>query len=149
MIALTKAFQEELYPVMNGRANSVSGTMVKHQYPPQQQQQPIYVMAAHPQTLPYPKFMKHHGNTFSHRPRGRMLVPARPIAPPLLPVAAPVIISTTMPKNKVGESPPIRVDKFHRFSTEEEAAAYGRTNLPAKQPSPITGIKLSTGQFST
>lgn len=64
-----------------------------------QMQQPIYIMAPpHPhQTLPNPKFMKHHGNTFSHRPRGKMLIPARPIPPPLVPVG-PVIIPATMTK---------------------------------------------------
>lgn len=93
--------KEELYPIMNGKANSVSGTMMKpknqHLYATQPHQ-PVYVMA-HPQTLPNPKFIKHHGNTFSHRPRGRMLMPARPIPPPLVPVTN-VIIPTTMPKNK-------------------------------------------------
>lgn len=100
--------KEDLYhPMMNGKANSISGTMMKskppNHYPPphhqhQQQQQPVYVMA-HPQTLPNPKLMKHYGNTFSHRPRGRMLVPARPIPPPLVPVAN-VVMPTTLPKNK-------------------------------------------------
>lgn len=98
--------KEELYPLMNGKANSVSGTMLKprNNYPMQSHQQmpsqPVYIMA-HPahQTLPNPKFMKQYGNTFSHRPRGKMLIPARPIPPPLVPVG-PVIIPapTTMSK---------------------------------------------------
>lgn len=97
---LGSSSKEELYPMMNGKANSVSGTLIKpkNQHIYSNQHQPVYVMA-HPQTLPNPKFIKHHGNTFSHRPRGRMLMPARPIPPPLVPVAN-VIIPTTMPKNK-------------------------------------------------
>lgn len=89
--------KEELYPTMNGKASSIAGTTMRprNQIP---MQQPIYIMH-HPQTLPNPKFLKHHGNTFSHRPRGKMLIPARPIPPPLVPVG-PVIIPTTMPKNK-------------------------------------------------
>lgn len=57
--------REELYhPLMNGKASSVSGTMVKqkqsmHQMSPGPQ--PIYIMAPHPGTLPNPKFFKHHG----------------------------------------------------------------------------------------
>ncbi|KAK9746662.1 hypothetical protein QE152_g5946 [Popillia japonica] len=91
--------REELYPMMNGKASSVSGTMLKPRNHQAQMQQPIYIMAPpHPhQTLPNPKFMKHHGNTFSHRPRGKMLIPARPIPPPLVPVG-PVIIPATMTK---------------------------------------------------
>lgn len=81
--------KEELYPLMNGKAGSVSGTMVKP-HP----QQPVYIMAHPPKTLPNPKFFKH--GTFSHRPRGKVLIPARPIPPPLVPVVVP----TTMPKNK-------------------------------------------------
>lgn len=96
--------KEDLYhPLMNGnsgKANSVAGTLMK---PPPRgpppMQQPIYIMAPHPTTLPNPKFFKHHGNTFSHRPRGKMLVPARPIAPPLVPMA-PIIIPTTLQRNK-------------------------------------------------
>lgn len=124
--------KEELYPLMNGKANSVSGTMLKQRHPPSssahpfpphhhpgmypgpygpQQQQPIYIMAHHPpgptqmhpgQTLPNPKFFKQYGNTFSHRPRGRVLVPApaaRAVPPPLVPMA-PIIIPATMPKSR-------------------------------------------------
>lgn len=101
--------KEELYhhhnhSTMNGKASSIAGTTTRprNQIPiqqQQQQQQPIYIMHHHPQTLPNPKFLKHHGNTFSHRPRGKMLIPARPIPPPLVPIG-PVIIPTTMPKNK-------------------------------------------------
>lgn len=91
--------KEELYPLMNGKANSVSGTMMKPRGPiPPMQQQPMYIMA-HPQTLPNPKFFKQYGNTFSHRPKGKMLIPARPIPPPMVPMP-PVIIPTTMTKNK-------------------------------------------------
>ncbi|EFA04836.1 hypothetical protein TcasGA2_TC014886 [Tribolium castaneum] len=89
--------REDLYPPLtNGKANSVAGTMIKPR--PQPPPQPVYIVA-HPQTLPNPKFFKHHGNTFSHRPRGKMLIPARPIPPPLVPVA-PVIIPTTIPKKQ-------------------------------------------------
>lgn len=99
--------KEEMYPMVNGRANSVSGTLMKpknhHHYPIPQQ--PIYVMS-HPQTLPNPKFIKHHGNTFSHRPRGRMLVPARPIPPPFVPMAN-VIVPTTLTKNKKKSKHPV------------------------------------------
>ncbi|KAJ8958041.1 hypothetical protein NQ318_002048, partial [Aromia moschata] len=97
--------REDLYhPVMNGKASSVSGTMMKPRQSMHQAQgvpppQPIYIMAPHPGTLPNPKFFKHHGNTFSHRPRGKVLIPARPIPPPMVPVA-PVIIPTTIQKNK-------------------------------------------------
>ncbi|XP_022907112.1 uncharacterized protein [Onthophagus taurus] len=103
--------KEELYSsgLMNGKANSVSGTMLKQGRIPQHfqqqqniQQQPIYIMAPHHhphQTLPNPKFMK-HGNTFSHRPRGKMLIPARPIPPPLVPVPASVILPPTTMTNK-------------------------------------------------
>ncbi|KAF5287402.1 hypothetical protein FQR65_LT12227 [Abscondita terminalis] len=94
------ASKDEAYAMTNGRANSVSGTLIKqknhHHYPVPQQ--PIYVVSHPPQTLPNPKFIKHHGNTFSHRPRGRMLVPARPIPPPFVPVAN--VIVPTLPKNK-------------------------------------------------
>lgn len=93
------ASREDLYhPIMNGaeKANSIAGTMMKHRSQPPPQ--PIYIMA-HPQTLPNPKFFKQHSNTFSHRPRGKMLIPARPIPPPLVPVT-PVMIPATMPKNK-------------------------------------------------
>ncbi|KAK4877822.1 hypothetical protein RN001_010328 [Aquatica leii] len=95
-----KMSKEEMYPMINGKANSIAGTLMKqknhHHYPVPQQ--PIYVMSHPPQTLPNPKFIKHHGNTFSHRPRGRMLVPARPIPPPFVPVAN--MIVPTLPKNK-------------------------------------------------
>lgn len=90
--------KEELYPLMNGKASSVSGTMMKPRNH-QPMQQPVYIMAHHPQTLPNPKFLKHHGNTFSHRPRGKVLIPARPIPPPLVPMA-PIVLPSTMPKNK-------------------------------------------------
>ncbi|KAF5286547.1 hypothetical protein FQA39_LY16230 [Lamprigera yunnana] len=96
-----KTSKEDMYSLTNGKANSVSGTLIKqknhHHYPIPQQ--PIYVMSHPPQTLPNPKFVKHHGNTFSHRPRGRMLVPARPVPPPFVPVAN-VIVPTTLTKNK-------------------------------------------------
>lgn len=81
-----------------------------HQPPMHQPHQPVYIMAHHPQTLPNPKFLRQYGNTFSHRPRGKMLIPARPIPPPLVPVA-PIILPGTMPskgkksKNKVMEEP--------------------------------------------
>lgn len=91
--------KEELYPLMNGKASSVSGTMLKPRNHPQQPQQPVYIMAHPPQTLPNPKFFK-HGNTFSHRPRGKMLIPARPIPPPLVPIAPVVLPTTTIPKSK-------------------------------------------------
>ncbi|XP_023309883.1 uncharacterized protein LOC108903171 [Anoplophora glabripennis] len=96
--------REDLYhPLMNGKASSVSGTMVKqkqsmHQMSPGPQ--PIYIMAPHPGTLPNPKFFKHHGNTFSHRPRGKVLIPARPIPPPMVPVAPVIIPTATMQKTK-------------------------------------------------
>ncbi|KAJ8978451.1 hypothetical protein NQ317_017771 [Molorchus minor] len=96
--------REDLYhPIMNGKASSVSGSMLKSRQQAMHQMgppgpQPIYIMAPPPGTLPNPKFFKHHGNTFSHRPRGRVLIPARPIPPPMVPVA-PVIIPT-MQKNK-------------------------------------------------
>lgn len=85
--------KEELYPLMNGKASSVAGTMMKPR------QQPVYIMAHPPQTLPNPKFFK-HGNTFSHRPRGRVLIPARPIPPPLVPMAPVVVPTPTMTKSK-------------------------------------------------
>lgn len=40
------------------------------------------------------------GNTFSHRPRGKVLIPARPIPPPMVPVAPVIIPTATMQKNK-------------------------------------------------
>lgn len=90
--------KEELYPLMNGKASSVSGTMLKPRNHHPMPHQPMYMMGPHhPQTLPNPKFMKHHGNTFSHRPSKKMLIPARPIPPPFVPMA-PMIIPTTMPK---------------------------------------------------
>lgn len=53
--------REDLYhPVMNGKASSVAGTLVKPRQVPMVQQ-PIYIMAPHPGTLPNPKFFKHHG----------------------------------------------------------------------------------------
>ncbi|CAH0549378.1 unnamed protein product [Brassicogethes aeneus] len=108
--------REDLYhPLMNGKASSVSGTMMKqqrhmpqmhqmhqmHQMQQMQHQQPIYIMAPHPGTLPNPKFFKQHGNTFSYRPRGKMLIPARPIPPPMVPIPpmAPMMIPT-LQKNK-------------------------------------------------
>lgn len=97
---LLSGSKEELYPLMNGKASSVSGTMLKpRSHHQQQQQQPVYIMAHPPQTLPNPKFFK-HGNTFSHRPRGKVLIPARPIPPPLVPMAPVVLPTTTMPKSK-------------------------------------------------
>ncbi|KAJ8964391.1 hypothetical protein NQ314_004961, partial [Rhamnusium bicolor] len=96
--------REDLYhPVMNGRASSVSGTLMKPRQSMHQMggpgPQPIYIVAPHPGTLPNPKFFKHHGNTFSHRHRGKVLMPARPIPPPMVPMT-PVIIPTTMQKNR-------------------------------------------------
>ncbi|XP_057651920.1 uncharacterized protein LOC130891295 [Diorhabda carinulata] len=96
--------REDLYhPMMNGKASSLAGSVVKtRQIQPQMNvapPQPIYIMTPHPGTLPNPKFFKHHGNTYSHRPRSKVLIPARPVPPPLVPVA-PVIIPTTMQKNK-------------------------------------------------
>lgn len=113
--------KEELYhPAMNGKASSIAGTTTtaatmmrpRNQIPPMQQPQPIYIMHPHQATLPNPKFLKHHGNTFSHRPRGKMLIPARPIPPPLVPVG-PVIIPTTMPKNNN------KKNKYHQMPFEE------------------------------
>lgn len=88
--------------VMNGhaKANSVSGTLMKPRNHVPMPPQPVYIMHPHPQTLPNPKFLKQYGNTFSHRPKGKMLIPARPIPPPMVPLHAPLIIPTTMPKNK-------------------------------------------------
>ncbi|XP_066144928.1 uncharacterized protein [Euwallacea fornicatus] len=104
--------REDLYhPMMNGKAKSVSGTLMKprHSIPMQMGMQPgapqpVYIMGPPPGhyqgTLPNPKFFK-HGNTFSHRPRGKMLIPARPIPPPMVPMG-PMVISapTTLTKNK-------------------------------------------------
>ncbi|KAK9876324.1 hypothetical protein WA026_012624 [Henosepilachna vigintioctopunctata] len=90
---------------MNGKAhsvkaNSVAGTMMKSQSRGTTvAQQPIYIMAPHPGTLHNPNFFKQYGNTFSHRPRGKMLIPARHVAPPMVPMA-PVIIPTTLQRNK-------------------------------------------------
>ncbi|XP_017778745.1 PREDICTED: uncharacterized protein LOC108564261 [Nicrophorus vespilloides] len=103
--------KEELYPLMNGKANSVSGTMMKPKNnPAMMPQQPIYIMAhphSHPQTLPNPKFFKQYGNTFSHRPRGnKMLIPGpRPIPPPLVPVTL-IPGPGTMPKTKRNKKQP-------------------------------------------
>ncbi|XP_044763821.1 uncharacterized protein LOC123320537 [Coccinella septempunctata] len=98
--------REDLYhPLMNGKmqnpskASSIAGTMMKSPRGPPMPQQPIYIMAPHPGTLPNPKYLKQYGNTFSHRPRGKMLIPARPVAPPMVPMA-PVIIPTTLQRNK-------------------------------------------------
>ncbi|XP_019869239.1 uncharacterized protein LOC109597895 [Aethina tumida] len=124
--------REDLYhPVMNGKASSVAGTMVKPRQMPQMVQQPIYIMAPHPGTLPNPKFFKHHGNTFSHRPRGKMLIPARPIPPPLVPMA-PVIIPTSLPKqskkkNKHAMEEPIYMPSNRALSP---VASYQPVNFP-------------------
>lgn len=57
--------REDLYhPVMNGRASSVAGSMIKTRPPPMSagpSPQPIYIVASHPGTLPNPKFFKHYG----------------------------------------------------------------------------------------
>lgn len=90
--------KEEIYPMMNGKAASISGTMLKpRNHVPMQQ--PMYIMA-HPQTLPHPKYLKQYGHTFSHRPKGKFLIPARPMPPPILPIPTPMVVPTTMPKNK-------------------------------------------------
>lgn len=91
--------KEELYPMMNGKASSIAGTLMKPRNHHPGIPQPVYVMQAPPmpQTLPNPKYLKQHGNTFSHRPSKKMLIPARPLPPPFVPVA-PVIIPATMPK---------------------------------------------------
>lgn len=122
--------KEELYPLMNGKASSVAGTMMKprnhHPMP-----QPIYMMGPPiPTTLPNPKFLKHHGNTFSHRPSKKMLIPARPIPPPFVPMA-PVIIPTTMPKkgkkNKHAIEEPIYMPSSRALSP---VASYQPVNFP-------------------
>ncbi|KAL1489421.1 hypothetical protein ABEB36_014317 [Hypothenemus hampei] len=101
--------REDLYhPLMNGKASSVSGTLMKprHSMPLQQAvAQPLYIVGPPPGpyqgTLPNPKFFKHHGNTFSHRSKSKMLIPARPVPPPMVPIA-PLIIPapSTLSKNK-------------------------------------------------
>lgn len=58
--------REDLYhPVMNGRASSVSGSIMKTRPPPPMSAgpspQPIYIVASHPGTLPNPKFFKQYG----------------------------------------------------------------------------------------
>ncbi|XP_018320767.1 uncharacterized protein LOC108733914 [Agrilus planipennis] len=93
-------------PTMNGRAGggggSLAGTMPKHMkqpHRPMPPHQPLYIMPHPQQTLPNPKFFKHYGNTFSHRPRGKVLIPGRPVAPPLVPMA-PLVLPATVTKNR-------------------------------------------------
>lgn len=155
--------KEELYPLMNGKANSVSGTMLKqrhpstgppsssfhgpqHMHPPGppygQQPQPIYIMAHPPgppgqhhpgQTLPNPKFFKQYGNTFSHRPRGKMLIPAptaRAIPPPLVPMPAAMLMPTTMPKSR-------KKNKIHQVMEEPIYMPSNRALSPVASYQPI------------
>lgn len=115
-----------------GKANSISGTglhhqksrshlqlsNMHHQIPPQ----PLYIMQHPPHhnlnqstTLPNPKYFKHHGNTFSHRPNSKkMIMGPRPIPPPFIPISPlspinplpPMILSPTTlqsKKNKKGK----------------------------------------------
>lgn len=120
--------KEELYPMMNGKASSIAGTMMKqknhHPMPP-----PIYMMGPMPTTLPNPKFFK-HGNTFSHRPSKKMLIPARPIPPPFVPLP-PMIIPTTMQKknkkNKHIMEEPIYMPSSRALSP---VASYQPVNFP-------------------
>ncbi|ERL95058.1 hypothetical protein D910_12328, partial [Dendroctonus ponderosae] len=109
--------REDLYhPLMNGKASSVSGTLMKprHSMPRQMGMQhgppqPVYIVGPPPGTfqgtLPNPKFFKHHGNTFSHRPRGKMLMPARPIPPPMVPMIIPA--PSTLKSKKKQRAPPM------------------------------------------
>lgn len=69
--------REDLYhPLMNGKASSVAGTMMKPRAAPQQQQmpphgaQPVYIVSPpHLGTLPNPKFFKYGGKKRSTTPR--------------------------------------------------------------------------------
>lgn len=120
--------------MMNGKANSVSGTMMKsrnhHQMPPQ----PVYIMAhpPQPQTLPNPKFLKHHGNTFSHRPSKKMLIPARPIPPPFVPVAPMIIPTTTMSKKNKKSKHPAMEEPIYMPSSRalSPVGSYQPVNFP-------------------
>lgn len=150
--------REELYPMMNGKASSISGTMLKpknmHPIP-----HPMYMMGPPmPQTLPNPKFFK-HGNTFSHRPSKKMLIPARPIPPPFVPMA-PMIIPTptTMKKNKKNKhimEEPIYMPSSRALSP---VASYQPVNFPheaylmqhyATMESPSKSLKKNKDKMGT
>ncbi|CAG9821442.1 unnamed protein product [Phaedon cochleariae] len=113
-------------PYMGGAGSNMGGHMAHMGGPGSNMgvagSQPIYIMAPHPGTLPNPKFFKQHGNTYSHRPRGKVLIPARPIPPPLVPVA-PVIIPTTMQKTK----------KKHKHMMEEPIYVPGNRAMSPHQ----------------
>ncbi|XP_060533251.1 uncharacterized protein LOC132706128 [Cylas formicarius] len=134
--------REDLYhPLMNGKASSVAGTLMRPRQIPMHipaGPQPIYIMSQPPMgTLPNPKFFK-HGNTFSHRPRGKMLIPARPIPPPMVPMippgppVGPVIIPapSTLMKNR----------KKHKSLPPEEPIyiTNGRTLSPVANYPPVS-----------
>ncbi|XP_076255989.1 uncharacterized protein LOC143193577 isoform X1 [Rhynchophorus ferrugineus] len=140
--------REDLYhPVMNGKASSVSGTLMKprHSMPrdvremsmPPGPPQPVYIVGPAPGpyqgTLPNPKFFKHHGNTFSHRPRGKMLIPARPIPPPMVPIG-PVIIPapSTLSKTKKKQKQPPMEEPIYMPSNRalSPVASYQPVNFP-------------------
>ncbi|XP_050311078.1 uncharacterized protein LOC126746763 isoform X2 [Anthonomus grandis grandis] len=136
--------REDLYhPLMNGKANSVSGTLMKprqHSMPPQLGMppgppQPIYIVGPpppgpfHQGTLPNPKFFKHHGNTFSHRPRGKMLIPARPIPPPMVPmiIPAPTTLKNKKKQKQMHMEEPIYMPSNRAMSP---VASYQPVNFP-------------------
>lgn len=122
-----KPSAEDLYHVsMNGKANSVAGTAPRpRNHMPVQQ--PVYIVH-HPQTLPNPKFLKHHGNTFSHRPRGKMLIPARPVPPPLVPVILPAPVPKhNKKKNKYPLEEPIYMPSNRALSP---VASYQPVSFP-------------------
>ncbi|XP_044739029.1 uncharacterized protein LOC123300511 [Chrysoperla carnea] len=136
--------KDELYhPLLNGKSKSeinlstrpskassvAGGTMMKPRpmstlmRPPQgppgpgmHPHQPVYIIQPHihpSTTLPNPKIFKH--GTFSHRNK-KMLIPARPIPPPFVPMAAapPIIIPNpaTLQKSK-------KKHKYHNHVMEE------------------------------
>ncbi|VEN45534.1 unnamed protein product [Callosobruchus maculatus] len=102
--SLSGSREDLYYSMTNGKASSVAGSLARPRAMPPGPlppgPQPIYIMAPHPGTLPNPKFFKTYGNTFSHRPRGKFLIPARPVPPPMVPVAPVILPPTTLQKPK-------------------------------------------------
>lgn len=81
----------------------------------------------------YYKSMQFLGNTFSHRPRGKMLIPARPIPPPMVPMG-PVIIPapSTLTKNKKKQRQPPMEEPIYMPSNRalSPVASYQPVNFP-------------------
>lgn len=133
-----------------GKANSISGTglhhqkarshlqlsNMHHQIPPQ----PLYIMQHPPHhnlsqstTLPNPKYFKHHGNTFSHRPNSKKIIMGpRPIPPPFIPISplSPIMMSPTTLQSKKNKKGKYHSSANLNLAMEEPIYISGGRTLP-------------------